>query len=73
MTGKRSPARRTGWSGEFTRLADTVTMPMLLKTVQSRKSGPRLLIAHHFKLDGILDAYVSGERRALPPRVIIDG
>jgi len=40
-----------------TRLVDTVTTPMLLKTVQSRKIDPKLLITHHFKLDRILDAY----------------
>jgi alcohol dehydrogenase len=40
-----------------TRLVDTVTTPMLLKTVQSRKIDPTRLITHHFKLDRILDAY----------------
>jgi alcohol dehydrogenase len=40
-----------------TRLVDTVTTPMLLKTVQSRKVDPRRLITHRFKLDEILDAY----------------
>jgi alcohol dehydrogenase len=40
-----------------TRLVDTVTTPMLLKTVQSRKLEPKQLITHHFTLDGILDAY----------------
>jgi len=40
-----------------TRLVDTVTTPMLLKTVQSKKIDPRLLITHRFKLDKILDAY----------------
>ena len=40
-----------------TRLVDTVTTPMLLKTVQSRKIDPKLLITHRFKLDKILDAY----------------
>lgn len=40
-----------------TRLVDTVTTPMLLKTVQSRKIDPKLLITHRFKLDRILDAY----------------
>jgi alcohol dehydrogenase len=40
-----------------TRLVDTVTTPMLLKTVQSRKVDPRRLITHRFKLDKILDAY----------------
>jgi alcohol dehydrogenase len=40
-----------------TRLVDTVTTPMLLKTVQSRKIDPTRLITHRFKLDDILDAY----------------
>ena len=40
-----------------TRLVDTVTTPMLLKTVQSRRIDPKKLITHHFKLDKILDAY----------------
>ena len=40
-----------------TRLVDTVTTPMLLKTVQSRKVDPKRLITHRFKLDKILDAY----------------
>jgi alcohol dehydrogenase len=40
-----------------TRLVDTVTTPMLLKTVTSRKIEPKQLITHRFKLDQILDAY----------------
>jgi alcohol dehydrogenase len=40
-----------------TRLVDTVSTPMLLKTVQSKKINPKLLITHRFKLDKILDAY----------------
>ena len=40
-----------------TRLVDTVTTPMLLKTVQSHKVDPQRLITHHFKLDEIVDAY----------------
>ena len=40
-----------------TRLVDTVTTPMLLKTLQSRKLDPKPLITHRFKLDQILDAY----------------
>ena len=40
-----------------TRLVDTVTTPMLLKTVQSRKIDPKRLITHHFKLDKIMGAY----------------
>jgi alcohol dehydrogenase len=40
-----------------TRLVDTVTTPMLLKTVQSQKIDPSRLITHRFKLDQILEAY----------------
>lgn len=40
-----------------TRLVDTVTTPMLLKTVCSKKIDPKQLISHHFKFDDILDAY----------------
>ena len=50
----------TLWSRNIaitTRLVDTVSTPMLLKTVQARKIDPTLLITHRFKLDAILDAY----------------
>jgi alcohol dehydrogenase len=40
-----------------TRLVDTVSTPMLLSTLLSRKIDPTPLITHRFKLDGILDAY----------------
>ena len=40
-----------------TRLVDTVSTPMLLKTVQSKRIDPTQLITHHFKLDQIIDAY----------------
>jgi alcohol dehydrogenase len=40
-----------------TRLVDTATIPMLFKTVASRKIDPKRLITHRFKLDKILDAY----------------
>ena len=40
-----------------TRLVDTVTTPMLLKTVQSQKIDPKQLITHRFSFDKILDAY----------------
>ncbi len=40
-----------------TRLVDTATTPMLLRTVQSKKIDPKRLITHHFTLDKILDAY----------------
>ena len=40
-----------------TRLVDTVTIPMLFKTVGAHKIDPKRLITHHFKLDKIVDAY----------------
>ncbi len=40
-----------------TRLVDTVTTPMLLKTVQSKKLNSKQLITHHFKLSEIIQAY----------------
>ena len=40
-----------------TRLVDTVSTSMLLKTVQSKKLDPRSLITHRFKLANILEAY----------------
>jgi alcohol dehydrogenase len=40
-----------------TRLVDTVTTPMLLKTVQSKKLDSKQLITHHFKLSDIINAY----------------
>lgn len=55
------------WSQNITittRLVDTSTTPMLLKTVQSRKIDPTRLITHHFKLDQILDAYDTFGRAA---------
>lgn len=47
-----------------TRLVDTVTTPMLLKTVQAKKIDPTQLITHRFKLDGIVDAYDTFGRAA---------
>ena len=47
-----------------TRLVDTVTTPMLLKTVQSKKIDPVRLITHHFKLDQIIEAYDTFGRAA---------
>lgn len=40
-----------------TRLVDTVTTPMLLRNVQSKKLAPEKLITHRFKLGAILAAY----------------
>ena len=36
---------------------DTVSTPMLLKTAQSGRIDPKLLITHRFKLDAIMEAY----------------
>lgn len=50
----------TLWSRNITittRLVDTVTTPMLFKSVQSRKLQPKKLITHHFELADILHAY----------------
>jgi alcohol dehydrogenase len=50
----------TLWSKNVTittRLVDTVTTPLLLKTVQSQKLQPKKLITHHFKLEDIIKAY----------------
>ncbi|OKO87679.1 alcohol dehydrogenase [Bradyrhizobium sp. NAS80.1] len=40
-----------------TRLVDTVSTPMLLKTVASKRIEPKRLITHHFRLDQIMEAY----------------
>ncbi|MDP9048040.1 MAG: zinc-binding dehydrogenase, partial [Bacteroidota bacterium] len=50
----------TLWSKNITittRLVDTVTTPLLLKTVQAKKIEPKRLITHRFKLDQIIEAY----------------
>ena len=55
------------WSHNITittRLVDTVTTPMLLKTVQSNKIDPKKLITHRFSLDNIINAYDTFSRAA---------
>ena len=50
----------TLWSRNITittRLVDTVSTPMLFKTIQSKKLDPKKLITHHFKLEEIIEAY----------------
>jgi alcohol dehydrogenase len=47
-----------------TRLVDTVSTPMLLKTVRSGRLDPKALITHRFKLDKILAAYDTFDRAA---------
>ena len=48
-----------------TRLVDTVTTAMLLKTVQSKRLDPTLLITHRFSLDRTMDAYDTFSNAAL--------
>lgn len=55
------------WSHNITittRLVDTITTPLLLKTVESHKIDPKRLITHHFKLNTILEAYDTFSRAA---------
>ena len=47
-----------------TRLVDTVSIPMLLKTVQAGRIDARQLITHHFKLCDIVQAYDTFVRAA---------
>ena len=47
-----------------TRLVDTTTTPMLMKTVLAGKLAPDHLITHRFTLDDILDAYDTFGRAA---------
>lgn len=47
-----------------TRLVDTVSTPMLLKTVQSHRLDPARLITHRFALGDILSAYDTFSRAA---------
>ncbi|KQX23293.1 MULTISPECIES: zinc-dependent alcohol dehydrogenase family protein [unclassified Sphingomonas] len=47
-----------------TRLVDTATTSMLLKTVSAGKVDPQKLITHRFTLDAILDAYDTFGRAA---------
>lgn len=65
------------WSHNITlttRLVDTVTTPMLMKTVQSRKLDPAKLITHRFPLADILKAYETfgGAAQTKALKVIIE-
>ena len=42
-----------------TRLVDTVSIPMLLKTVQSGRIDAKRLITHRFKFDQMAEAYAT--------------
>ena len=55
------------WSHNITittRLVDTVSIPLLLKTVQSKRIDAKQLITHRFKLEQILQAYDTFSRAA---------
>jgi len=57
----------TLWSKNITittRLVDTVSTPMLLKTVSAKKIDPTKLITHHFPLHDIMKAYDSFQNAA---------
>ena len=57
----------TLWSRNITittRLVDTVTTPMLMKTVASSKVDGATLITHHFALNDIMQAYDTFENAA---------
>ena len=57
----------TLWSQNITittRLVDTVSTPMLLKTVQAKRIDPTRLITHRFTFDQITDAYDTFSRAA---------
>jgi alcohol dehydrogenase len=57
----------TLWSKNITittRLVDTATTSMLLKTVSSKKIDPLKLITHHFALKDIMNAYDTFENAA---------
>lgn len=57
----------TLWSHNITittRLVDTVSTQMLLKTVQAGKLEPNKLITHHFRLEQIIEAYDTFEKAA---------
>lgn len=57
-----------------TRLVDTVSTPMLLKVLQSKKLDASMLITHRFKLDAVLDAYetFSNAAKTCALKVIIE-
>jgi len=55
------------WSQNITittRLVDTVSTAMLLKTVCAKTINPDLLISHHFKFEDIMKAYETFENAA---------
>lgn len=68
------------WSHNITittRLVDTVTTPMLLRSVQSKKIDPKKLVTHRFTLDKIIEAYDTfsraGDTQALKVIISAEG
>ena len=64
------------WSRNITittRLLDTITIPMLLKSVYSEKLKPKRLVTHRFSLDRVIDAYDTFEdaRRTKALKVLL--
>ncbi|MEP6829531.1 MAG: zinc-binding dehydrogenase, partial [Rhizomicrobium sp.] len=57
-----------------TRLVDTVSTPMLLKSVEAGRINPKVLVTHRFKLDAILEAYetFAGAANTKALKVIIE-
>lgn len=57
-----------------TRLVDTVSTPMLMKSLRAKHIDPTRLITHHFALDQIAEAYETFENAAKTKaiKVIID-
>ena len=57
-----------------TRLVDTVSTPMLLKTVRSRRIDPKVMVTHRFPIDRMLEAYetFSDAARTQALKVIIE-
>ncbi len=65
------------WSHNITlttRLVDTVTTPMLLKSVESGTLHPERLVTHHFALSDIMDAYetFSNARKEKALKVVLE-
>ncbi len=55
------------WSHNITittRLVDTVTTPLLLKTVSAKKIDAKKLITHYFSLNNIISTYDTFEKAA---------
>lgn len=68
----------TLWSRNITittRLVDTVTTPMLLRSLEAGNLHPEALVTHHYKLGEILKAYdtFSHAKESKALKVVLDG